>query len=59
MTPAAGQPYSIGLGELKLSIPAGADTYDAPNVRAMLSALIGVLDADSAGIGQVTIDGTL
>lgn len=42
-----------------LDVPAGADAYDAPNVRAAVSALVGCLNADSAGIGDTCATGVL
>lgn len=54
---AADQPYAVAMGELKLSIPAGADSYDPESVRAMVSLLFGACWSDSADIGQVLIDG--
>lgn len=56
---AANQAASIGLAEVTLSIPAGAETYDAANVRALVSALIGSLSQISAGIGDTVVTGTM
>jgi hypothetical protein len=42
-----------------IEVPAGADTADAPNVRAAMSAHIGSLSQQSAGIGDTTIQGVL
>jgi hypothetical protein len=57
--PASGQPVRNVIAELKISVPAGADTNDASSVRAALSCLIGALWSDSSGIGDVLIDGVL
>lgn len=57
--PASGQPIRNVIAELKISVPAGADTNDASSVRAALSCLIGALWSDSSGIGDVLIDGVL
>lgn len=59
VTPAADQPQQTMLVNVSIHVPAGADTYDAANVRAALSAAIGVLDAQSSGIGDSAIDGIL
>lgn len=40
-------------------IPAGADSYDAPNVRAGLSLLAGAINQVSAGLGDTLVTGTL
>lgn len=59
VTPAADQPAQVLIAEVSLHIPAGADTYDASNVRAALSALIGTLNQVSAGIGDSCIAGVI
>jgi hypothetical protein len=59
MNYAANQAPQIGLGRLYCEIPAGADAYDAPNVRAMNSLLIGALNAQSAGWGDTQASGIL
>jgi hypothetical protein len=41
----------------RLSIPAGADTADTANVRAALSAHIGMLQQISAGLGDTLVTG--
>ena len=50
---------SIAVGTVELSIPAGAETFDPANCRAMLSALIGVLNQQSAGWGDTLVSGSL
>lgn len=40
-------------------IPAGCDTYEPEEIRAMVSAHIGVLAANSAGIGDTVIQGII
>lgn len=59
VTPAAGQPARIAMVSMNIDVPAGADTYDAANVRAMLSAAIGVLSQVSAGVGDTAVSGLL
>jgi hypothetical protein len=40
-----------------IDLPAGADTADAANVRAALSAHFGALSQQSAGVGDTTVSG--
>jgi hypothetical protein len=55
--PLAGQPASVMLIKMELDVPAGADVADAPNVRAALSAAIGALNQQSAGLGDTLVSG--
>lgn len=57
--PLAGQPYKVMVMTTTTDVPAGADTADAPNVRACQSAHIGALSQQSAGLGDLTINGVL
>jgi hypothetical protein len=57
VTPLAGQPASVMLIKMELDVPAGADTADAPNVRAAISAAIGALNQQSAGLGDTMVSG--
>lgn len=57
VTPLAGQPFSIMQVTVSIDVPAGADSADAPNVRACLSAAIGALSQQSAGIGDTANSG--
>lgn len=57
--PLAGQAYKNALLTLVLDVPAGSDTADPLNVRAMLSAGFGALVQASAGIGETVTTGTL
>lgn len=59
VTPASGQPAEIAMGDCRFSIPAGAETFDAPNVRAMISALVGILTQQSSGLGDTLTTGSL
>lgn len=59
VTPQAGQPVRPMLIRTEILIPAGADIADAANIRAALSAHIGVLNASSAGIGDTAVSGVL
>lgn len=57
VVPAANQPVSVAYINSDIGIPAGADVYDAPNIKAMISLHIGALSQLSAGIGDTTISG--
>lgn len=45
--------------EVSIRVPAGADTFDASNVRAMLSAAIGLLSQISSGTGDTVVSGVM
>jgi len=45
--------------DMKISIPAGADSYDSVNCRAALSAAIGSLSQISSGLGDTTVSGVI
>lgn len=53
--PLAGQPYARMKITTLIEVPAGAETADAPNVRAALSAHIGALSQQSAGLGDTVV----
>lgn len=55
--PLTGQANQIALCRIRFEIPAGADTADAAQLRAMCSAAIGALSQISAGIGDTLING--
>lgn len=55
--PLAGQAPVVMQVDTTISVPAGADTADAPNVRAGLSLHIGGLNQQSAGIGDTSVTG--
>lgn len=55
VTPAAGQPARVAMATVEFAVPAGAETYDAANVRAMISALAGFITQLSAGIGDTVV----
>jgi hypothetical protein len=57
VTPLAGQPASVMVVKCELDIPAGADTADAANIRGAISALIGALNQQSAGLGDTLVSG--
>jgi hypothetical protein len=45
--------------DCKIRIPAGGDAYDAANLRAMISMLVGSLNQFSAGLGDTLANGVL
>jgi hypothetical protein len=45
--------------DCRIRIPAGADNYDAANIRAAISATVGALNQISAGLGDTCVTGTL
>lgn len=55
----AGQPMKVMNMTCSWDVPAGADTADAPNVRACVSAGLGAFVQQSAGIGDLLINGVL
>jgi hypothetical protein len=57
VTPLAGQPSVTMVITTEMAIPAGADTVDAPNVRAALSAHFGSISQQSAGTGDTAVSG--
>lgn len=59
VTPAAGQPPQLLIVTTTMDCPAGAETYDAANVRAALSLHFGSLSQQSAGVGDSVVQGIL
>lgn len=57
--PLAGQPYQVMNVTTTIDVPAGADLADAANIRAALSAHIGALSQQSAGVGDTAVSGIL
>lgn len=57
--PLAGQPNQVCIIRTEISVPAGADTADAANIRAALSAHFGLVSSVSAGVGDTCINGIL
>jgi hypothetical protein len=45
--------------DCRIRVPAGADSYDAANVRGAISAAVGALNQISAGLGDTCVTGTL
>lgn len=54
---AAGQTPLVGWAELNIGIPAGADSYDAANVRALASMIEGSIAQLVAGLGDTLVTG--
>lgn len=59
VVPLAGQPAATMLVTTTIDVPAGSDSYDAASVRAALSAHIGALNQQSAGIGDTGTSGIM
>jgi len=57
--PLAGQPYKVMTITTTMDVPAGADLADFPNVKAAISAHIGALTQQSAGLGDLSGSGVL
>jgi hypothetical protein len=57
--PLAGQPFQNMQITTVIDLPAGADTADAANVRAALSAHFGAIVQQSAGIGDTSVSGVV
>nr|UJQ85505.1 MAG: hypothetical protein 2 [Leviviridae sp.] len=57
--PLAGQPYATLRVTTIIDVPAGSDAADAANIRAALSAHLGGLAQQSAGIGDTSVTGVV
>lgn len=57
LIPAVNQNPVIGTVTCIVNVPAGAETYDSANMRALLSLAIGALSQNSAGIGDTVQSG--
>jgi hypothetical protein len=57
--PLVNQPYQIAMIKTAIDIPAGSDVADIPNLRAMISAHIGILYQISAGLGDTVVSGVM
>lgn len=55
--PAANQSAAPMFVRVYIDVPAGADTYDAANVKAALSLAFGIAWAQSSGIGDTALSG--
>lgn len=59
LLPLAGQPLKVGSCTITLEVPAGSDTADPANIRALISATVGALVQQCAGFGDTAIQGVL
>jgi hypothetical protein len=59
VTVLSGQTPRVASCGVEVSVPAGADSADPSNVRAMLSLAIGALSSISASIGDTTVTGVI
>lgn len=57
--PLAGQSYKNMVVTTTIEVPAGADIADANSIRSALSAHIGLLSQQSAGVGDSVLNGVL
>lgn len=55
---AAGVPV-VAIVRLTIDVPAGMETYDADNVRALVSYLVGLLNEESADLADTLLTGVL
>lgn len=59
VVPLAGQAYRVAWLRMDHAIPAGSDTADAANIRAMVSFGYGCVSQQSSGMGDTLINGVL
>jgi len=59
VTPLAGQSFRNAMITVTTEIPAGSDTADAANIRALYSFTIGVLSQQASGIGDTVVSGVM
>lgn len=59
LTVLAGQASRNGTVNSSISVPAGADLADAPNVKAMIGAHAGVFNQQANGMADTALTGTL
>lgn len=57
--PLAGQPYATMIVRTTIEVPAGSDLADIANVKAALSAHIGAVNQQAAGLGDTAQAGLL
>ncbi len=57
--PYANQQAQVAMCKATLDIPAGTDTYEPEDIRAMISLLVGALNQISAGLGDTCVTGIL
>lgn len=59
VNPAVNQNPIVASVNCAISVPAGADTYEPEDIRAMISLAVGALNQVSAGLGDTTVSGIL
>lgn len=59
VTPAVNQPANVMLIRSEIEVPSGADTHDAQNVRACISAHIGALNQLANQLADTALNGVL
>lgn len=59
VVPLSGQNPATALMEVRMNIPAGGDVADPESIRAALSLLFGVCNAESADIGDACVTGVI
>lgn len=59
VTPLVNQPAKVLVIKTTFDVPAGADSYDAANIRAAIAAHIGALAQQSAGVGDTCVSGIM
>jgi hypothetical protein len=59
LTPLTGQASKTSQLRAEMSIPAGADTADQPNIKAAVSCFVGSLYQQADGIAQTLMTGVL
>lgn len=59
VTPLAGQPIKVMNITTTIDVPAGSDLADPLSIKAALSAHVGALTQQSAGLGDLLINGVL
>lgn len=57
--PYANQQAQVAMINCSIEVPAGTDTYEPEDIRAMLSAFIGAVSQVSAGLGDTVVTGIL
>lgn len=57
--PLINQAAQVATVDIKLNIPAGTDTYEPEDIRAMISLAVGALTQLSAGMGDTAVSGIM
>lgn len=57
--PYANQQAQIAMVNMSIDVPAGTDTYEPEEIRAMLSLAVGALNQISSGLGDTCVTGIL